>query len=591
VRRPEDGDDTVSEGIGYGMLLAAYLDDRPTFDSLWSYAKLYLDGNGLMHWRIGPDGSIWGHNAAADGDEDMALARVAADRRWGGGYGAEARSLIDKILHYEVEANTYVLKPGDVWGGWNITNPSYFAPAYYKVFAAYTGEERWTAVADRVYQVIAELNNKTGAGATGLLPDWATAAGKPAPEAANKPHQGFAYLYDACRVPWRLAKDAAWYGDGRALAQLARLNAFWASVGVANIRDGYHLDGRVIGQRHNSAFVAPAASGAIVSPDAALRAAMWDETVRRPRLDNYYSDTLRVLGLLFMSGNMPNPLEIGAAPSPTFASSASVSPSTVAAGASAAIDVIVTATGGPLTGGIVDVEVYDALGARVSQQFYTGQDFSPGQARSYSSVWAAPAVAGTYTVKVGVFGAGWSLTYYWNDNAGTIQVVTSPAGGTGSIRQEVWTEVDGTGVSSIPLATPPSLERTLTSLEAPTNWADRYGARIRGYLHPPATGTYTFWIASDDNAELWLSQSDQPGGKRRIAFVSDWTNPHEWNKYASQRSAPVDLVAGQRYYIEVLHKERSGGDNLAVGWIKPGGSGTAPQEIVPGYALSPYSTP
>ena len=45
----------------------------------------------------------------------------------------------------------------------------------------------------------------------------------------------------------------------------------------------------------------------------------------------------------------------------------------------------------------------------------------------------------------------------------------------------------------------PTGSEQLTSLESPTNAADNYGSRIRGYIHPPASGAYTFWLASDDS--------------------------------------------------------------------------------------------
>ena len=35
-------------------------------------------------------------------------------------------------------------------------------------------------------------------------------------------------------------------------------------------------------------------------------------------------------------------------------------------------------------------------------------------------------------------------------------------------------------------------------------------------------------------------------------------------------SAPVNLVAGQQYYIEAFAKEGTGGDNLSVAWSGPG---------------------
>jgi endo-1,4-beta-D-glucanase Y len=50
--------DTVSEGIGYGMLLAVYFNDQNTFDNIYRYCKYHFlkDDYGntipLMHWKI-----------------------------------------------------------------------------------------------------------------------------------------------------------------------------------------------------------------------------------------------------------------------------------------------------------------------------------------------------------------------------------------------------------------------------------------------------------------------------------------------------------------------------------------------------------
>ncbi len=59
--------------------------------------------------------------------------------------------------------------------------------------------------------------------------------------------------------------------------------------------------------------------------------------------------------------------------------------------------------------------------------------------------------------------------------------------------------------------------------------------------------------------------------------------------YAEQKSAAITLVAGQKYYIEALQKEEGGGDNLAVGWAKPGQATTAPSEVIPGWVLTPWT--
>jgi hypothetical protein len=166
--------------------------------------------------------------------------------------------------------------------------------------------------------------------------------------------------------------------------------------------------------------------------------------------------------------------------------------------------------------------------------------------------------------------------------------IIGPTSGAGTILREFWNNISGTTLTSL-TSNPnypnnPSGSQQLTSLEGPTNAADNYGSRIRGYIHPPASGAYTFWLASDDNGELWFSTNDNPANATRIAFVEGWTNSREWTKFTSQRSTAINLTAGQRYYIEVLHKEGTGGDNLAVAWQGPG----IAQAVIAGTYLSPF---
>jgi xyloglucan-specific exo-beta-1,4-glucanase len=168
--------------------------------------------------------------------------------------------------------------------------------------------------------------------------------------------------------------------------------------------------------------------------------------------------------------------------------------------------------------------------------------------------------------------------------------VTVSSVATGSILRQYWTGISGTAISNLTsnanYPNNPTGSGQLTSFECPTNWADNYGTRVRGYIHPTASGSYTFWVAGDDNTELYLSTSDNPANASRIAYVSGWTNSREWNKYSTQQSAAINLVAGQKYYIEVLHKEATGGDNVAVAWQGPG----ITQQVIAGSYLSPFVT-
>jgi len=162
---------------------------------------------------------------------------------------------------------------------------------------------------------------------------------------------------------------------------------------------------------------------------------------------------------------------------------------------------------------------------------------------------------------------------------------------TGSILMERWEGIGGNGVGSIPVNDPPDYTETRTSFEIPTNAMDNYGARIRGYLYPEESGNYTFWFASDDNGELWLSTDANEANKVRIANVGSYTSSRQWDKLTSQKSAEIPLVAGKKYYIEGLMKEGGGGDNMAVAWklndtTNPTNGSDA--DIIPGSVLSPW---
>ncbi|MEO0225024.1 MAG: glycosyl hydrolase family 8, partial [candidate division WOR-3 bacterium] len=175
--------DTVSEGIGYGMLILVFTDNQTNtnryyFDLLFRYYQCYLDQNGLMNWQIDRDGNIIGFNAATDADEDVALALIFAHYQWGSegviNYIEEAKKIIDKIMKYQVEKPSYVLRPGDNFGGSDLTNPSYFSPAWWRIFKDITKDTNWDKVIDSCYSIL-DIFSKSQ---TGLTPDWCDVQGK-----------------------------------------------------------------------------------------------------------------------------------------------------------------------------------------------------------------------------------------------------------------------------------------------------------------------------------------------------------------------------------------------------------------------------
>jgi signal transduction histidine kinase len=118
----------------------------------------------------------------------------------------------------------------------------------------------------------------------------------------------------------------------------------------------------------------------------------------------------------------------------------------------------------------------------------------------------------------------------------------------------------------------PSEQSIEPDFESPTDSKQYRLTRMRGFLRPPATGEYTFWIASDNSSELWLSTSADPVKVRKIASIQrfGWVAPREWSHYPSQHSESIMLNAGETYYIEAISEQTSGGENLAAAWQGPG---------------------
>lgn len=147
--------------------------------------------------------------------------------------------------------------------------------------------------------------------------------------------------------------------------------------------------------------------------------------------------------------------------------------------------------------------------------------------------------------------------------------------GTNGVLREVYTGI-GSGTIAALTSAPnypnnPNFEEILTQyIECPREYGDYYGTRLRALLIPPVTGTYYFYIASDDQGQLFLSTDENPANKQLIASVNSWTSAREYNKEPNQRSGGIVLTNGRRYYLEALQAEGAGGDNLAIAWQMPG---------------------
>ncbi len=313
---------TVSEGHGYGMILAALMhghdpEARALFDDFHAVYRRFPSAmnRDLMAWAIGPNcAAIEGPNSATDGDLDIAFALLLANRQWGSAgtvdYLGEAKRIISAIATSDLNSQTRLPLLGD-WARtakyYQATRPSDFMPDHLRAFAAVSHATAFSDGVEQLYDTAARVQ-MSAAPTTGLLPDFvidAATTPRPAPpDFLEGPHDG-AYFYNACRVPWRIGTDAVVSGDPRARALLMPMNAFIkraAAGDPAKISAGYRLDGVPLGNEASGAFIAPFAVAAMVVGDRPWLDAIWDWMVQAP-LDDYYADSLRLLSMIVVAGH------------------------------------------------------------------------------------------------------------------------------------------------------------------------------------------------------------------------------------------------------------------------------------------------
>ena len=146
----------------------------------------------------------------------------------------------------------------------------------------------------------------------------------------------------------------------------------------------------------------------------------------------------------------------------------------------------------------------------------------------------------------------------------------------GAITRELWTGVPGNTVASIPVSQTPASTTPLASLTTPADSGDDYGARIRGFVTAPVSGDYRFTLSADEAAVFSLSDDEEP--------VNSWKRA-ELTTPGVVESPILRLEGGQRYFLEILHKESSGPDNLSLSWTRPD---TGATEVIPGYLLTRF---
>jgi endo-1,4-beta-D-glucanase Y len=285
----DDVSKTVSEGIGYGMLLAASWEDQATFDGLWQYYQDHKNTNGLMSWKGSCSGSDE-PGAATDADLDAAMALIMADCAWpGAGYGDSATALINavKTAVMKDDSGRTFLCAGDMWGGDCCGNASYQTPGYLRAFGMHTGDTTfWDTSANDTYFYLETYSNDT----TGLVSDWMD----PTSLQCNAKSAGDWYGWDACRVPWRVLVDYIWWGTEEAATYDIKIaNFVEGKGGVGSTTQGYKLDGSGGSGTPVTAFAGAFAASGIAKDQ--TTADTFFEALKSVPNDGYFNEILYTL--------------------------------------------------------------------------------------------------------------------------------------------------------------------------------------------------------------------------------------------------------------------------------------------------------
>jgi endo-1,4-beta-D-glucanase Y len=341
VIRPENQNDTLSEGVAFGMMIAVNMNDQTLFDGLYgTWRSNPVTGastlmKSCLRSSVGSNGASCSltDSSATGADEDAAYALLMAGKLWGGTYQADGVAMLKDIWDKDIDgAGTLLPKGGSNYQSptgtdpWQITSASYFAPSFYRAFASVDTNvsHDWAGVISAVYKVI----NGPISGSNGLIPAWCGNSCTIA--ASNGGSNDFDYQYDSHRIPMRIGLDYCFNGTAEAKIYADLTTKFFAGLGkaglgIGQIADMYAPTGSRVGSTSaNSASVlGTAAVGAMATGeqtflndayqtvfDLATRGTMAPRLYQDPTPSpnpqptySYYNATVGMLTLLILTGN------------------------------------------------------------------------------------------------------------------------------------------------------------------------------------------------------------------------------------------------------------------------------------------------
>jgi endo-1,4-beta-D-glucanase Y len=300
VVRHDQGNDTVSEGQAYALLLAEAAGDESRFASIWDWTRTHLqEPDGLFAFRTDAAGNVADPQPASDADVLIAWALVEAKGPNAAVYHLEGRRVATAVLAHETvrRGSTLMLAAGPWATGEPVTlDPSYWAPAAFEALSSATGDIRWSELDDATFV----LSNELTSGGTLLPPDWAkvdstTPVAEPAP---NRSALDVQYGLDAQRLVVWLATSC----DARGPALAARLNSL-----LTDRENSLALTqrGQVISVQTNATPIVAAAAAAQAAGDTARRDSLLAQAAAENAANpTYYGSAWVALGRTLLTTNL-----------------------------------------------------------------------------------------------------------------------------------------------------------------------------------------------------------------------------------------------------------------------------------------------
>lgn len=161
----------------------------------------------------------------------------------------------------------------------------------------------------------------------------------------------------------------------------------------------------------------------------------------------------------------------------------------------------------------------------------------------------------------------------------TLTVVANPGNhAVGFIKQRFYRDIAGDTLATL-YASPkyPGFPDTILYRDL-ADWlgystnTSKYGTVMSGQFIAPSTGGHQFWIAGDDQTELYISTDGTAANLQLKASHTPYSGYQVFNASAAQATGAIQMVAGQPYYFEARMKQGQFGNHLTVAWQEPGKS-------------------